>query len=452
MKRSITGGILAVALLISMTAAGADVGSLPGGTSISVDITTPAAGGFGEAAGVTLSGEASIGMGAAVKDTSVVYILDVSGSTNGSANVDCDGDEVDDSILDCEKEAVSVVNADASSMNSPVLNSGLGVFQSFGTVIQGLTAPGLAIETALGAVPPPGGGTSFGAGLSAANSILTTGPAAANKIVVFLTDGAGTGSSPLPAGTVVKAFAFGAATCSGNLVAISDTCAVVEDLSDLGDVINESIGATLDSLSYSIDGGAAIPLTSSPATPIAGPADVTFEENVGTLAMGPHQICVEATGTDSGGSSSTADCVEFEVVQSMVDCSDPETECVATANDGDVSQATVVGTPSFTKMLGILPVPTDPGECAGDDCVTGYDVLFAGAGNEGVVELTVVASKENSTPPGQAAVYIDGIEVTAKCHKTASKSPIPCANITKSKGGQTQYFVRFNADPGFRFK
>mgnify|MGYP002622233927 CR=1 FL=1 len=451
MKKSMVIGVAVALFGALVTSAGADTGTLPGGTALSVDIDSPDDLVAGE---IVLSGEASVGMGAAVKDTSLVYILDVSGSTGGLAGVDCDNNAATaDTILSCEKEAVLRVNDEAASANSPVLNSGVGTFNNSGSVVQALTAPGASIEAAVNSINTSSGGTNFGAGLSAANTILSAPSVAGEKIVVFLTDGAGSGTSALPAGTIVKAFAIAGAGCSGNLDAISDECTVVTDLMDLDDVISESIGASIDSLTYTIDGGAPQLLSAVPPLPQAGPVTVGFETSLGWLSLGAHEVCVQATGTDGGGSGVVSDCTGFEVVESTVDCSDPETECMVTSNDG-ASDATVMGTPSFTKVLGIRAADAGPGDCPSNDCFTGYDVLFGGDGDVGIVEMTVVASsKATSTPPGLAKVYMDGMEITAQCHPTKpDKSPIPCAKITKTKGGLTQYFVRFNADPGFHFK
>ena len=137
--------------------------------------------------------------------------------------------------------------------------------------------------------------------------------------------------------------------------------------------------------------------------------------------------------------------------QTIVDCSEPG-PCVATANDGDVSQLTFRAGDDFAKTVAISPFATSPGECAGDDCVTAYDVQFEGDTAGAVVELTVVMSRAHSTPPGDAVVFIDGSALTAKCRTNINESPIPCANINRTGSGQTQYYVLFAADPAFKFR
>ena len=126
--------------------------------------------------------------------------------------------------------------------------------------------------------------------------------------------------------------------------------------------------------------------------------------------------------------------------------------CVATANDGNVSQLTFRAGAEFLKLVAISAVATSPGECAGANCVTAYNVQFASGTNAAVAEITVVMSRAHSTPPGHAAVFIDGAAVTARCEASVEASPIPCAKITSTGSGQTKYFVLFDADPGFKFR
>ena len=99
-------------------------------------------------------------------------------------------------------------------------------------------------------------------------------------------------------------------------------------------------------------------------------------------------------------------------------------------------------------------VDTAAGQCGGTDCSTGYDVLFFGdpSSQDVVAELTVVMPKDQSVPPGSAAVFMDGVLLTAKCGVSIASSPIPCAKITKTNAGETQYYVLFDADPGFTFR
>ena len=163
-------GIFAVcASLLVATPALADSGSLPGGTSISAEITSPAA-------------NAVLPAGRHDRDrapprsarrqrsrtTPSCTSLDVSGSTGDSAGVDCDGVAGERlPSLTCEKAAVSAVNADATGALSPVLRLRRREVQRHrqprstsipraGTQV--LTAPGPNIDDAV-ATLAAGGGT-----------------------------------------------------------------------------------------------------------------------------------------------------------------------------------------------------------------------------------------------------------------------------------------------------
>ena len=64
----------------------------------------------------------------------------------------------------------------------------------------------------------------------------------------------------------------------------------------------------------SVDGGAPTLLTTVPATPVAGPAMVTYSTSTSGLAPGTHEICVTAFGTDvTGGSADVETCVNVDV-------------------------------------------------------------------------------------------------------------------------------------------
>ena len=110
--------------LQSLPAAGLTSGNLPGGTPIEVDNTSPTDGDtllipLGSAtADIVDQGIARVGSGAIVKDTTVVYIMDVSGSMNSSSGVDCDGIPGFDTRLDCEKAGVAAANAAARQPDS----------------------------------------------------------------------------------------------------------------------------------------------------------------------------------------------------------------------------------------------------------------------------------------------------------------------------------------------
>jgi hypothetical protein len=461
----------AIGLCMTAGPVAADTATLPGGTSISVDITSPADGAIVQSGALTVTGTAAIGAGTARKNQTLVYAIDTSGSTGSSSNVDCNGVAGNDSILECEKASINHVNAIATGASSPVANSGVAAFNGTGTVLdvdpaagaQALTAPGPNVSNAIASLTPFDG-TSFVAGLTAANTILNNAAAKPMKTLVFLSDGLDTSQAPLPAvsaGTVVRAFAIGSATCSSGtkplnavaaLGARGSSCTQVTNLSTLDDVISAQVGSTLWGLGIVIDGGAAIGIPHSqvtPPTPQNGPATVTFTTSV-TLADGPHSICVAALATDTGGLGGAQDCVNVQVATTTADCT---TSCTVLASDRNVSQAAVVAR-NLPKTVGVRANPGVPSECGGVQCTTGYDVLFNGTATNGRAAILVHTVAPFAPKLKDAAVFVDGTQVTRSCISNIFDKPeqLPCKIIAPDGKGGLVYFVKFAADPGIRFK
>jgi hypothetical protein len=455
--------VVMVAVAVLAGSAAAVDSSLPGGTSISVDIDSPLDGATVDQT-VEVTGTASIGNGSAVKDTTLVYAVDTSLSTAFLAGVNC-VPGFGDTVLACEKEAVRRVNLAAQSGLSPVANSGLARFSTTGTAVPltggspYLVTPGPVIDTAVGGFTA-GGGTSFVAGLNAAKTVLTDPAVQDGKIIVFLSDGGDTAGGTLPMlegtleGTIVQAFAIGGgcATGSPSLNAVAargapgSACTRVTNLSVLDQLIMESIAASLDSLTLTVD-GTSVPVTTSVGLPTNAPATVSWNATTGELSTGPHELCATATGTDAGGSDSVSECVDVTVFEVTVNCAP---NCTLTLADGNTSVANFAGF-NLNKVVGMSAFGTgDAGDCGDLACVSTYEVGFADNGGGGVAELTVLMAKAFSVPPAQAEVYFDGELLTAKC--TSPPSPIPCQKVTSDNAGQTKYFVRFNADPRFGFR
>jgi len=233
--------LLAVVLMLTtiLSASAAD-SNLPGGTSISVEVTTPTEGAVIPEADATiaLGGTASIGEGAAVANTLVVYVLDVSGSTTGSSG--CGGnlnnDAYTNSILDCEIASAIALNQEAAALGT-VGEVGVVVFAgststspypsaAAGDVnptadIQLITGPATdlnnngppdVVETLRSArtntpqaltvftpLPQPrisGAATDYSAGIQAALQVVgeSTMP---NKLVIFMSDGQANAGAPV---------------------------------------------------------------------------------------------------------------------------------------------------------------------------------------------------------------------------------------------------------------
>lgn len=452
--------------------------TLPGGTALSVTITAPAVGAIVPAGPITVTGTASIATGTVVKNTTVVYVVDVSGSTSSAAGVDCDGVggiTSDDTVLACEKAAVQAVNAAASLATSPVLDSGIVKFSGDAVAIdldsntpdpEVLAPPGAAITDALAGLTA-GGGTGFVAAVTAAIEILGA-STATNKTIVFLSDGADTAGGVLPnlpANTFVKAFAVGSgASCSGaapslDMVAALGTtpssCTNVTNLSTLAaDVLTQTSGSTLSSLAISVDAGAPVVLGNAditPDLPATGPASVQFSTSL-TLPSGPHHICVIASGSDSGGSGTAQGCTDVQVVDAVANCVGTSV-CTATATDGNVATATFRGT-NINEQVGLRSFDTAPGACAGANCVTAFDVLFTSTSGAGRAELYVVTAPAVSTPFLKAAIYINDVKVTRSClfNIITRVEKLPCKIIGPMPRGGTFYYVKFAADPAIKFR
>lgn len=338
---------LAAALTLSSGAALATDGNLPGGTSISVDITAPPDNALKASppGRVDLQGTAAVGTGVPVPSTLIVYVLDVSGSTDpSSAGVGCGGDQngdgSSDTILDCEIAAAKALNAVAVTTGT-VGRVGVAVFATSGAATdvgpaggdQLFTGPATDANSAGGrdveevmssAFSQDGvnGGvtlftaksvgflTNFAAGLTAATDIINASdtnpatPAITTRMIIFMSDGlattgSGLGGVTVPAGVVIKAFAIGSgSSCSdpGNSLgdlngvaakgAAGSDCTPVPTIADLPNVVPGIVASKLSSLDLSVDGGAPIDLRGEavpviPAGGLTGPVSVTYTHTVG---------------------------------------------------------------------------------------------------------------------------------------------------------------------------
>ncbi|QYN25449.1 PKD domain-containing protein [Amycolatopsis sp. DSM 110486] len=331
---------------MSAIPAAAVTGNLPGGSSIAVTVTGPAEDTVIPQGPATVTGTASVGTGAAVKDTGLTYVLDVSGSTgSGCANT---------TVLGCEVAAAKALNNDAAVPNTVIGSVGAAVFGSGGEAAdvrpaagdQPLTTPtaddngngARDINEVLDSAVIGGvgkftaksfpSGTDYVAGINAAKTV-TNAQTENRKVVVFLSDGIAGGDvrpplSSVPASVTYYTFAVGAgASCAGtsypaSLQAIADltggTCTAVPDPANLPNVLPGVIDSQLTALTLSVDGGGATPVTNvNPGLPRTGPASVTYSVATGDLAPGRHELCVTAHGTDGGGPGTVADCTHVIV-------------------------------------------------------------------------------------------------------------------------------------------
>ena len=364
---------LAIAALVLGTAWATD-GNLPGGTSISVKFTQPADGALISATpgNVTLQGTASVGQGLAKPDTLIVYTIDDSFSTIASGTGcggDQNGDGISNTVLDCEILAAKTLNTQAATAgtvgdvgvvafggHSAAPGDVAGVTADMGPAAgdQMLTGPatdaggavGPDVDEVLSSIYSKGdgtggvqqftlkdagsAGTNFAAGLSAAVTEVM-GSTKTNKFIIFMSDGlANVGSNistvSVPAGVVIYTFAIGASSsCTadpGGLGSLADiaakgatgsVCTDVPTPASLPNVIPALVSSQLTALQLTVDGGAPVVLSATPALPQTGPASVTFSYPVTGLAAGTHTFCVTASGSDSGGTGDVTDCIKVTV-------------------------------------------------------------------------------------------------------------------------------------------
>jgi hypothetical protein len=365
-------GILAVLLLVGAAAGGgylylrnqvpssAAAVALPGGTDLSAELLSLSE---PDNSSQNLTAKARISGAPPVPDTTLVYVIDLSGSTlNGSG---CGGDRNHDgkadTPLDCEIAAATALNAQAVE-NGTVGQVGLVGFAGGAVTadldpqdgIQVLTPPAAdqdqngtpdvveALQSAhsAGRTEPVGfreftpvttntETTTFSAGISAACQIFneTDNP---NRLVVFLSDGSNSSGDPvadvLPCDVtaVFHSFAVGAdagcaeASALGGLQQIADltdgVCTAVVDLTRLPAILESVVLPQILRIQLAVDGGDPIDISheTSPALPEQGPADVQVNYPIVALSPGEHELCVTVFASDAGGTGEVRSCATVD--------------------------------------------------------------------------------------------------------------------------------------------
>ncbi len=199
MRKAVAILLAVAAVLVPSAVAQADSTNLPGGTALSVEITSPADEGVVAAGSTTIARHRVDRRGGRrSRTTTIAYVLDLSGSANDPANVDCNGDLGNDSILDVrEGRGQRRSTRAAANAASPVLNSGVATFSGVGAALdvdpaggtQLLTAPGPNIDIA---VAPLAAGRRHQLRSRRHGRELGARPhraSAAKKTIVFISDG-----------------------------------------------------------------------------------------------------------------------------------------------------------------------------------------------------------------------------------------------------------------------
>ena len=330
-RRLVVPLILALGLLALAGAAGATDGALPGGTSISVDITAPPDGTTLNGPNVPVTGTAAVGQGQPVPNTGLIYSIDGSGSTVDPAGGDCGPDQnpgdpeaAQDEIIDCEIAAVLTLNSEVAGLGT-VGQVGMQLWAGAAVTADATPAGGDVPLIAPGADAQPNGipdvnevlhsiriaqllgedggftqfavksipdlvGTDFADAASAACTLAGT-LSTPTKQVVFVSDGlASVGAdvtTVLPCGSVVfNTFAVGSSSsCAGDptgrgslqeiATLTGGTCTEVDDPTDLPDeIVPAIVQSQLTEVAVSLDqtlNGAAdsafVALTNAEITP-----------------------------------------------------------------------------------------------------------------------------------------------------------------------------------------
>ncbi len=365
-------GILAVLLLVGAVVGGgylylrnqvpssAVAATLPGGSDLSAELISLSAPDGGSQ---NLTAHAAISGAPPAPDTTLVYVIDLSGSTLDGPG--CGGDRNPDgrtaTPLDCEIAAATALNAQAVE-NGTVGEVGLVGFAGGAVTadvapadgIQVLTAPNAdsdedgtpdvveALQSAhsAGRTKPVGfreftpvrtttETTTFSAGIAAACQVMdeTDLP---NRLVVFLSDGSNSSGAPvstvLPCdvSAVFHSFAVGAdAGCAeaselGGLQEIADltegVCTPVDDLTRLPEILESVVVPQILRIQLALDGGDPIDISdqASPRLPEQAPADVQVTYPILPLSEGEHELCVTVFASDAGGTGEVRTCATVD--------------------------------------------------------------------------------------------------------------------------------------------
>jgi len=250
-KLATTLGTAAFVLSTNVYAVNPNSGQTSTSQTLNIEITSPTAGTDVDiSAELTVEGRVNIGAVPSTGRSNVVYVIDVSGSTDDGADTDCNNDgQINDgdnftpadsssgTVLDCEVGAVMALN-DSLGSNASV-STAVVVFGSSAVTAQNFTSPpnsdnngnGIAdIDETLvqldqgGGVVSAGFTTDFNDALTELTRLMNTRPAGEQRVAYFLTDGqnssniTATATAARDAGIRVETFSVGdgAATCSGS--------------------------------------------------------------------------------------------------------------------------------------------------------------------------------------------------------------------------------------------
>lgn len=320
-------------------------GALPGGTSLGAALD----GLDEEATGIRVGGSVSLGQGPATQNTSIAYVVDVSGSAGfqGGPCGDVNGDRRANTILDCELAAALKLHEEVAASGTVdkvaliTFSSGANAVDLDPTAaVRTLVSPeadadGNGVADIVQAIKrvTGSGGTNFLPPVTTSCKLLAT-TGSPNLVTAFMSDGQGSGSlkTVLPCNPPVTfhAFAVGSGSQCAPRTSVGSrlidmatlsggTCTNVPVVSDLPGILPKVISSRIIKASYTIDGGTPVDLSSSLGLPKDGPADLDVSFDLpADLRQGQHRICLTVTGQDSGGTSSETTCSDLVTVTGEV--------------------------------------------------------------------------------------------------------------------------------------
>ena len=489
-------GLALAGVLAAAPLAQADTtnGNLPGGTSISVGIAAPADGALiaSPPGDVSLSGTASVGQGVPVANTTLVYVVDRSGSTSNTNGCggNQNGDGASNTVLDCEIAAGRALNQEAiasgtvGQVGAVFFDSGAQIQDAGGAPgTQTLVAP--ATDTDSDAIPDIeerlraatfGSNTNFEAAVRQACALVqqSTNP---NNIVVFLSDGfANEGGNAIndlpcsPKAATFHTFAVGAfSSCSntgsgrGSLAQIAaatgGTCTNVTNVANLPDVVPGLIGSQLTKLELTVDGGAPqdISGSASPGLPQAGPASVSYSTTIPGLAPGNHTLCVTARGSDGGGTGSVTHCHDVVVASITLTPATEDNELGTPGQTHTVTATVAAGADGGVAGVTVgFSIGSGPNAGASDSATTNAsgEATFTYTATQGLAGLGTDAiegcftDSQNTTVCDQAQKrWVDTTAPTVTCEPTTNPSGdnVPAAGENPAAGQNPDGFYVLTA-------
>ncbi len=487
MKRLVYLSLIMIVLGMVFPVTAAET-TLPNGANLDVFVTTPeTCTEFLIPAGqdtipIDVSGTASVGLGD--PDATLVYVVDVSGSTDIGGGTGCSP------ILGCEKifiialnhaaadsgsvsDVGSVVFADTAatadmdgaggeqlltppnsgSINLPtVVNSMFSVFGGNGGVNQ-FTPKSVGIST------------NFAAALQQA-LVVVQASTKGHKIVVFASDGVSNLGTIADFNAAVSALsaenakiysvAIGTdSSCTGGLAgtlqamadATGGTCTAVADPGLLPEIIPDLISTELTSLALAVDGGAPATLPDAdidPDIPAAGAVAITYLTSIPALGPGDHVISVTATGEDVTAVPRTVtDEVTIHLYQITLNPpvmdnelgSPGQTHTVTATLLGPLGGLAPVSGREITFSILTGPNAGGSGICDPVDCTTDAngEVTFAYTAAQGLAGLgtdTIQASVTLNDPNGETGT------VTAVKNWLDTTPPVPDCTETVNPAGK----------------